>query len=411
MGAPLNAESWIWFAVVISIASARFASRILLFRGDAKKLQIDDLLMFGALCTYTTFLVCINIISHNESNLLPPGFDMDLLTPAEIRHRQYGSKLVLVVEQCQCVTVWAVKACLSIMYYRLTIALKENIVVKVLSVYVAFGFIFMELFYFGVWCRPFRNYWAVPTPNVQCNAATNHLITNAVFNISSDLFLLILALQMIVRSSLPIMRKLILCFIFGLGIFVILAAILNKYYSFTNPFGRAWTFWYVRESSTSLLVANLPYTWNLLRRIFHLRAFNGRSSSGTGTRTNRARHAPSIGTATTLVAPSRCGTTSNGKGSFLRSDIGSFGTESPRNSSLQGNKELGYADGTLDSSRSSTTRSDKSPFKSWRDQEVYGRQDQEALAMGVEPYDFGASADDGTLNEGQRRSTDAEAAL
>lgn len=260
------------------IALARFVSRALLF-GTMKKLQIDDWIMAFALSVYTTFVVSINIVANANSNLFPPGFDINSLTAKEISDREYGSKMVLVVEECQCVTIWAAKACLLIMYYRLTIALKENIVVKILAAYVAFGFVFMEIFYLGVWCRPFRNYWAVPTPNIQCNAATHHLITNAVFNISSDVAMLIMALQMLIRSRLPMRRKLILSGIFGLGIFVILAAVLNKYYSFSQPFGSLWTFWYVRESSTALLVANLPFTWTLLRRVFNLRAFDSSGSS------------------------------------------------------------------------------------------------------------------------------------
>jgi len=132
----------------------------------------------------------------------------------------------------------------------------------------------MEILYFGVWCRPFHNYWALPTPNRQCDAATNHLITNAVLNISSDIMMLAIAFSLFSRSRLPWNRKAILCGIFGLGIFVILAAILNKYYSFTHPFGTQWTYWYVRESSTAILVANLPFIWTLLRRIFKLKSFD-----------------------------------------------------------------------------------------------------------------------------------------
>jgi hypothetical protein len=93
--------------------------------------------------------------------------------------------------------------------------------------------------------------------------------------------MLIIALQMIIRTRLPWRRKSILCFIFGLGIFVILAAALNKYYSFTQPFGISWTFWYVRESSTSIIVANLPFTWHLLRRMFKLSAFDPNATNQT----------------------------------------------------------------------------------------------------------------------------------
>ncbi|KAL1648836.1 hypothetical protein SLS58_002016 [Diplodia intermedia] len=404
MGLPLKEESWIWYSLVIFVAAARFASRILLFRGDLRKLQIDDYIIALALCSYTTLIVTINIVAFTESNLLPPGFDMDSLTPPDVAERRFGSKLVLVVEQCQCVTIWAVKACLLIMYYRLTIALKENIAVKILSIYVTFGFVFMEIFYFGVWCRPFPNYWAVPTPNTQCNAATNHLITNAVFNISSDMFLLVLALQMIVRSRLPLHRKLVVGLIFGIGVFVILASILNKYYSFTNPFGGLWTYWYTRESSTSLLVANLPYTWTLLRRLFNLRSFDGRSS-GTGTatengsrfnyhsnRTARSRHAsiqPNMLNGEPISSPPSALTTPNGK--LLRcSDshtVTTRGSVDYSNRRHSGAPTMG-AVSTLDSSRSSAARSENLLLKTYpHNHEVYGRADQEALC--VEPWDFG----------------------
>ncbi|GME49113.1 hypothetical protein GTA08_BOTSDO00745 [Neofusicoccum parvum] len=403
MGLPLKEESWIWYSLVIFVAAARFASRILLFRGDVRKLQVDDWIMACAICSYTTFIVTINIVAFTESNLLPPGFDLDSLTSSDISERRFGSKLVLVVEQCQCVTVWAVKACLLIMYYRLTIALKENVAVKILSVYVTFGFVFMEIFYFGVWCRPFSNYWAVPTPNTQCNAATNHLITNAVFNISSDLFLLILALQMIIRSRLPLHRKLVLSLIFGLGVFVILASILNKYYSFTNPFGTAWTYWYTRESSTSLLVANLPYTWTLLRRLFNLKSFDGRSSNtnsntNNGThftyhtnRTARARHTsiqPNTlnGTAISPPPPSAA-TTPNGK-LWRRSDSHTPTIRSSVDYNNRRHSGAPTANSNFDSGRSSGTRSENMLLKTYpHNHEIYGRADQEAL--GIEPWDFG----------------------
>ncbi|KAF1991681.1 hypothetical protein K402DRAFT_322826 [Aulographum hederae CBS 113979] len=269
----LAVESWIWFGVSVFLAACRFVSRTIHF-GGLKGLQVDDYCMAVAVCTYTTLLVTMNIVADKETNLLPPGFDVATLTPRNIKSREYGSKMVLVVEQMQCATIWLLKACILLMYNRLTIALKENLAVKILAGYVLFGYILMEILYFGVWCRPFHGYWAVPTSNFQCSAAINHLITNAVFNISSDLIMLAIGLSLFIRSRLPFKRKLVLCSVFSLGVFVIVAAICNKYYSFTEPFGSMWTYWYIREASTTLIVANLPFLWTLLRRLFNLGAFD-----------------------------------------------------------------------------------------------------------------------------------------
>jgi hypothetical protein len=167
----------------------------------------------------------------------------------------------------------------------------SNIFVKLLMVYVAISFVVMEILYLGVWCEPFHDYWAVPTPNIQCSAALHHLIVNAVFNISSDLILISIALSISIRNQLAISRKIILSIVFGLGIFTVLSAVLNKYYSFTHPFGLEWTYWYVRESSTAMIVSNLPFTWSLLRRIFKLAPFQA-------TRSNEFQLGPIPGTGT-----------------------------------------------------------------------------------------------------------------
>jgi hypothetical protein len=247
---------------------------------SVRSLQVDDWIMgLFVLAAYTALIVCANKYVKAQSNLLPPGFDLGVLTEYDLDRRRYGSKLVVVVEQAQITVIWACKACLLVMYHRLTrTALRnENIAIKILSVYVVLGFVVMEILYFAAWCRPITEYWTIPTSNPQCNALINHRITKAIFNLSSDLIMLVVALQMLIRSLLPMKRKIILCGIFSLGIFVIIASILNSYYSFKNPYRQTWIFWYVRESSTAILVANLPFTWTILREFFDLGSFDDTS--------------------------------------------------------------------------------------------------------------------------------------
>lgn len=257
---------------------------------------------------YSVLIVMSNIEAKAQSNLLPPGFDVTSLDDFEIADREYGSKIVIVVEQMQIAVIWACKACLLILYYRLTrmVASKENVAIKLLAAYVALGFVVMEILYFAAWCRPFRQYWAVPASSPQCSALIDHRITNAIFNISSDLIMLCIALPMFIRSFLPLKRKLILCCIFSLGFFVILASVLNKYYSFSKPYEPTWITWYIRESSTAILVANLPFTWTLIKKLSRAGDFDEQhplpstyhsSRTAGGRRTARARAQHSVGTA------------------------------------------------------------------------------------------------------------------
>lgn len=60
--------------------------------------------MMFALCTYTALTVTINFVTDYETNLLPPGYDVNTLTDQEKEERRTGSKLVLVVEQNQILT-------------------------------------------------------------------------------------------------------------------------------------------------------------------------------------------------------------------------------------------------------------------------------------------------------------------
>ncbi|KAL1794852.1 hypothetical protein ACET3X_006668 [Alternaria dauci] len=193
------------------------------------------------MATDTVLITIMHRIAKTSSNLIPPGDDVSQYSEAEIKMRVYGSKLVLVVEQMQLITIWLVKACLLIMYNRMTLVLPQHKIVVATSIYVAIAFVVMEVLYLGVWCRPFNQYWAVPPNSKQCSAATNHLITNAVFNISSDLIILSIPMPLLFKVRLPKKNKTILFVIFCIGAFTIVAAVLNKYYSFTNPFGTEWT--------------------------------------------------------------------------------------------------------------------------------------------------------------------------
>jgi hypothetical protein len=75
--------------------------------------------------------------------------------------------------------------------------------------------------------------------------------------------------------------------IFGMGVFVIVAAILNKVYS-TLPAllndSVNYTFWYMREATVGVYVINLPALWPVMRKLFPI--LTGRGSSANRGNTN-----------------------------------------------------------------------------------------------------------------------------
>lgn len=206
--------------------------------------------------------------------------------------------------------------------------MKQNLAVKIVAGYTLGSFILMEILYLGVWCRPFTEYWAVPPASSESRVClilpkSNRLLmcvpTSPMFGCDkpSDYQC---RFQPFVRyhdhldpharvpevdswpqkegCSLRYLR----CWTFhGTSKNTqahqylappnthnpqILSAILSKYYSFNQPFGVDWTYWYIRESSTAIITANLPLTWSLLQKCFGLKSFKDYSNPYSNQNTN-----------------------------------------------------------------------------------------------------------------------------
>ncbi|KAL8663811.1 MAG: hypothetical protein Q9168_008030 [Polycauliona sp. 1 TL-2023] len=281
----LTIESWSLYPLGLMLIAARIISRRILL-GSFSKLQIDDWLMVFVTVTFTGVIVSVNQVSHNLSNYLPPGV-AEAFTPAEHANAAYGSKFVLILEEFMLTNTWMCKACLLILYHQMTLGLKQNKLVKFVGAYCLFGYLLIQILYLGVWCRPIQQYWQVPVENSQCASYYHHLITSAVFNITSDLMMLYIPLPILIKARLPMKRKIILCGVFSLGVLVILSAILNRYYNFTEPYGSlVYLNWYTGEAATSVFVANIPHLWPLLSKIFSLGAFNSLRRTGGGSSGN-----------------------------------------------------------------------------------------------------------------------------
>lgn len=64
--------------------------------------------------------------------------------------------------------------------------------------------------------------------SAQCSAATNHLITNAVLNISSDIMIILIPMPVFLQSRLAMKKKLILIGVFLLGGFTVRRTIASR---------------------------------------------------------------------------------------------------------------------------------------------------------------------------------------
>ncbi|KAH2491163.1 hypothetical protein KXV28_004373 [Aspergillus fumigatus] len=207
--------------------------------------------MSATFLIYTSLLVLIQISARYATNLMDPAdYDKVLANPQEVKDRIIGSKIVIGLEQTS-----------------------DYISVKIIAVYVAVGFVVIMITYYGVYCRPFSQYWAMPVKDLQCATYQNYSITQAVFNITSDAAMLAVPVPLLIKAQMKMRKKLLLICIMSLGVFTIVAAILNKVFNFASPLTTTYQIWYIREASTAIYVANLMCLWPLLRRLFGLKAF------------------------------------------------------------------------------------------------------------------------------------------
>uniref|UniRef100_A0A0B7KJX1 Rhodopsin domain-containing protein n=1 Tax=Bionectria ochroleuca TaxID=29856 RepID=A0A0B7KJX1_BIOOC len=180
--------------------------------------------------------------------------------------------MTFVLEICTITCIWTVKACLLILYSRLMrhAFTRQHMLVKIVAGYCVITYlvvIFMFLFY---WCNPIYEYWAIPVRIDQCATYYHHMIFATACNISSDILLLLIPIPIISKTQMPTKRKVFLICILGLGVFNILAAILNRYYNFSNPNSSVFLYWYVAEVGMAILVGNMPLCWPVLKAIFGL---------------------------------------------------------------------------------------------------------------------------------------------
>ncbi|KAI1014482.1 hypothetical protein LB504_012085 [Fusarium proliferatum] len=279
----LLVESWVLWVLGLFVVVCRLISRRMKLR-KWSRLAIEDYLMVFALINFTGVVVSINEVAKNGSNYMPADVAAKL-TPEGRQQAIIGSKMTFVLEIFALTCTWTIKACLLFLYARLTqgTSIRQKWAVRFVSAFCAVTYIVVTFMFVFFWCSPTPEYWSVPvnpkksesvieswegiglTTTVQCATYYNHMIFATACNIASDIMLILLPIPIVINISLPKKRKIGLCCVFGLGLFNILAAVLNRYYNFSNPNSYVFLYWYVAEGGVALWVGNLPLCWPVLR--------------------------------------------------------------------------------------------------------------------------------------------------
>ncbi|KAH6665186.1 hypothetical protein B0J14DRAFT_522404 [Halenospora varia] len=259
-------ETWALYAVGMVIVFLRYIARIRRF--GITGLKPDDYIVAHGMVWYTILCVAFNKVASGGGSNLMTAEDLAALTPEITADRISGSKWVLVSEQSMILTIWSMKACMLLLYAGITEGLKQRKWVQWVAYYTVVSFVGSELALYLV-CRPIHQYWAVPAENPQCSNYQYYEITQGSLSIPGDIAILAIGIPMLAAIRLPLQQKVIVLAVFGMGGFIIVAAILTKVYCLVPAIiSYVYMNWYFREASVAVYVTNLPAVWPLLREIF-----------------------------------------------------------------------------------------------------------------------------------------------
>ncbi|KAF2233138.1 hypothetical protein EV356DRAFT_432121, partial [Viridothelium virens] len=146
------------------------------------------------------------------------------LTEREIYHRSIGSRLVLASRIFYALFIWTAKFTVSEFLKRLTDTMWRKSYetgLRFIRIFLVITFLITVIADLAE-CQPFDHYWqVVPDPGPHCRQGFAQLLTMGIADIITDVLLVAFPVPIILRSAMPLKRKLSLVVLFGLSFILI----------------------------------------------------------------------------------------------------------------------------------------------------------------------------------------------
>ncbi|KAF2124321.1 hypothetical protein P153DRAFT_351295 [Dothidotthia symphoricarpi CBS 119687] len=192
------------------------------------------------------------------------------LDDPEFTWRVVGSKIQVAGWTTAACLLWTLKLCMIFFYLRLTDGLQRyqiRIQIAVGLVVATFIIVIMTIY---LSCRPFRHYWQIyPDPGNACQAAISKPIlwVSFISNVSTDIFLFLIPIPMLWKSSLRLFKKIAATLVLSAGILIVVCATLKSVYVIVDPTngGQLAAAWGTRETFIAVVTTNLPMIFPLLK--------------------------------------------------------------------------------------------------------------------------------------------------
>ncbi|KAJ9640965.1 hypothetical protein H2199_005633 [Coniosporium tulheliwenetii] len=148
----------------------------------------------------------------------------DGLSAQQIYTHSIGARLVLGARIFYALFIWTAKFTVSEFLKRLTCRFWKRgyeVGLRGIRIFLVVTF-FMVVIATLAECQPFDHYWqVVPDPGPKCRSGYAHLITMGVADIITDVLLIVFPIPIIIKSAMPIGRKVALVLLFAMSLILI----------------------------------------------------------------------------------------------------------------------------------------------------------------------------------------------
>ncbi|KAK2855586.1 hypothetical protein FQN49_005050 [Arthroderma sp. PD_2] len=267
---PVLVETWTLYAVGSCMIGARIfvRTRLVGFHNYGP----DDFIVWFTWLAYTgvTIIAHVFLVQAGGKHTSVLTDEQRASMPVEQRKDwEYGSKLFTFGFFSYATIVWSLKVNMLFFYRRLVRGLRiERFIIP------AFGFVaaagVAALLTFCLACVPFKNLWQVyPNPGGQCypqNPVTFYTV--AVLNVLTDMCIILIPIPMVLRVQASVIRKIGLLFLFGLGMFCMIAAVVRVVLIFKLQRHGDGALWSIREDFVAVIVGQAPMVYPITKPRF-----------------------------------------------------------------------------------------------------------------------------------------------
>jgi len=209
--------SYITSAGAMAIIAFRIVFRLYL----RLEFLADDWIALAGLIPLVLRLVCEVYFFKFGSMFRLNAESWATLSAAMIEQKQLGSKLFIVVRLSAFTILWSMKFCLMVFYRRLVSDLPSyDLPARLLWVFLITSYIATILTAF-LECRPLHVFWTAIPNSEMCTQMLVSILTGAILNLVTDLFLVIFPLQIVFKIKANLFKKIQLTLLFGVGFLVI----------------------------------------------------------------------------------------------------------------------------------------------------------------------------------------------